>query len=452
MNHCDPAGEGYPPIDFDAINNTKERPEVHTDNAISMDNPDSENVLMNSKGTDQSHGHTNNEFDLSNGVDEFLMSRASTMSFGSNHPEDSFVLSATGLSSEESSINSRYLDPPPPQSRPEGTDETRRSNRPASRMDNNFHTKTRTSNLPRLTVKTRQTMALLSIDPLKDEERTSSRSSTPRTASTEPETPTGEFPDQSNTTPQFRMKGISGVSMSQSSSKDASQYQMRISNKRRHASYAEVEYWERVIIQHGHNTVQAAKGMENLGASLLRCRKFPEALAVYKRAVGVLRTHYGENTLIVAKGLDKIGLSASLCATSENLEWAYIALKEALHIRISYLGPHHCDCVDTLNNIAGVFLQKKEWSSALGIYLDVLTARSVIFGKYHPSIAITASTLGKIYHHLSEFHNALLHYNLALSIYKGRSMNLHSNHPLVAKVYKEMGTIERLMALEEESE
>ncbi len=170
-------------------------------------------------------------------------------------------------------------------------------------------------------------------------------------------------------------------------------------------------------------------------------------MTIYKKAVAVLRKHYGMNSLIVARGLDKIGLSASLCATPTNLDWAYIALKEALSIRISYLGPHHCDCADTLNNIAGVFLQKEEYQTALSIYLDVLTVRAAIFGKNHPSIAITASTLGKIYQHLSDFDNALLHYNLALTIYSGDPMNLNSNHPLVTKVFKQIAAIERLMVL-----
>jgi nephrocystin-3 len=157
------------------------------------------------------------------------------------------------------------------------------------------------------------------------------------------------------------------------------------------------------------------------------------------------------NSLIVARGLDKIGLSASLCATPTNLDWAYIALKEALSIRICYLGPHHCDCADTLNNIAGVFMQKEDYETALGIYLDVLTIRAAIFGKNHPSIAITASTLGKVYQHLSDLDNALIHYNLAVAIYKGEPMNLKASHPLVSKVFKQISAIERLMVLLEEN-
>ena len=154
--------------------------------------------------------------------------------------------------------------------------------------------------------------------------------------------------------------------------------------------------------------------------------------------------HYGEDSLIVARALDKIGLSASLCATPENLEWALIALKEALHIRISYLGPHHCDCADTLNNIAGVCLQKKEWLNARSLYLDVLAIRAAIFGKNHVSIAITAQTLGKIFHHLSDFNNALLHYNLAMSTYRGEPMNLKANHPIIQKLLKAISATERL--------
>lgn len=149
--------------------------------------------------------------------------------------------------------------------------------------------------------------------------------------------------------------------------------------------------------------------------------------------------------MIVARGLDKVGVSASRCGSRKNLDWALVALREALHIRISYLGAHHCDSVDTMNNIAGVFLQKKEWAAARDIYLDVMTVRAAIFGKNHASIAITAQMLGKIFYHLSDFNNALKHYGLALAIYKGEPMCLKANHPLVTKVLKNMASAERLL-------
>jgi len=88
---------------------------------------------------------------------------------------------------------------------------------------------------------------------------------------------------------------------------------------------------------------------------------------------GILSKHFDQKSLIYARALDKMGLAASKCSSQQNLQWALFALNEALYIRLSQLGPHHCDTVDTLNNIAGIFLHMKAWTRAKDLYIDVLT-------------------------------------------------------------------------------
>jgi tetratricopeptide (TPR) repeat protein len=170
-----------------------------------------------------------------------------------------------------------------------------------------------------------------------------------------------------------------------------------------------------------------------------------EALKLYKMTVSIYRDTYGDDSLIVARMLNQVGLSASLSHSTENLEWALLALKEAIHIRLKYLGPHHVDVVDTMNNIAGVFLHKREMEVAKELYADVMLVRAYIFGKDHPSVAVTAQTLGKVYTRLSDFQNAMKHYELALEIYQGEVMKLASSHPLVVKVRDELVRVERIV-------
>lgn len=87
--------------------------------------------------------------------------------------------------------------------------------------------------------------------------------------------------------------------------------------------------------------------------------------------------------------LNQVGLSASLSHSSENLEWALLALKESLHIRIKYLGLHHVDVVDTMNNIAGVYLHKQELEVAKELYTDVMIVRAHILEKIiHPLLSL----------------------------------------------------------------
>jgi tetratricopeptide (TPR) repeat protein len=168
-----------------------------------------------------------------------------------------------------------------------------------------------------------------------------------------------------------------------------------------------------------------------------------EALSWYKKIARIVR-QYPNNRLILSRALDKVGLTASLCTNKQNLQWALIALHESLSIRHSLLGPHHCDVVDTLNNIAGVHLHQREYIQARDAYIEVLTVRSAIFGKRHPSVAVTAATLGKVYTSLSEFDNALRFMYFALRVYKEEPNSLKDSHPVVQKILRNISRTERL--------
>jgi tetratricopeptide (TPR) repeat protein len=444
---------------------------------------------------DETHSNDISFMETSNSRDSSTRSSNSTMSFGSSKEQDSFAfVSHTGLSDDDESFNSRYLDEPrrneqnPRDIHDSNIINSSESNDAISaQMD--MRAATTTSNLPRLTIQTKQTKALLATPTATATSAVATPTNakrqplnSPNTVVTQLETPSSavntsdEFPlptqESLNNTPEIHIPSNlptqlqTSTSQSQSFSMSFSlqempsfdtsflkEKQMSRESKLMQAAYRELEYWDEqlkdIIDLSGHASVQSAQGMMDLGASLLRCRKYPEALTVYKNAVVIWRIRHGEHSLIVAKGLDKIGLAASLCSTKDNLDWAYLALKEALQIRMTYLGPHHCDCVDTLNNIAGVFLQRKELASARDIYLDVLNLRASIFGNYHASIAITAQTLGKIFFQLRDFDNALLHYELSLRIYKSGEMNLKRDHPLVMKVKKHVDLTHRMMIADE---
>lgn len=131
--------------------------------------------------------------------------------------------------------------------------------------------------------------------------------------------------------------------------------------------------------------------------------------------------------------------------TDQNLNWALMALHEALVMRYAHLGPHHCDVVDTLNKIAGIHLHKCDWVEARNAYVEVLTVRAAIFGRNHPSIAVTAQTLGRVYTSLGEFELALKHMELALKLFREKPMSMKDNHPLVVKLLKNITTTSRLM-------
>ena len=257
-------------------------------------------------------------------------SRASTISFGTTYHEDSFAaISNTGLSSAESSINSDYLYTRT-RARRNGS-----SNDEDEKESNLLRVKTTTNVLPRLTVNTKQTMALLPSDDV--DKMAAETSITPRTAATVPETPVpasiddgGEkFPDRNesneyspdsdnrneefpvnndiNFSPKIHMHtdkkslpqsqlpsdlprklqmsheiSIYSTSMTrdQGSTSFSTSFERRRQVKKDHDSrntaHAEMEYWDmqlkEIAIEYGMNSVQAARGLGNLGASLLRCK------------------------------------------------------------------------------------------------------------------------------------------------------------------------------------
>mmetsp|Transcript_8917 Transcript_8917/g.16822 ORF Transcript_8917/g.16822 Transcript_8917/m.16822 type:complete len:539 (+) Transcript_8917:293-1909(+) len=436
--------------------------------------------------------------------------------------QESFVaVSHTGLSDDEVSINSRYLDKP---YHYYGGAEDRQ-------FDNDDHddgigqrkrpvqglgflaSKHTTQTLPRLTMHTRQTKALL----MPDEESTThytrshpreqflplGKKTSPKSVVIQPETPTTatktlntipmtrdsfgeEFPKSfSNSgTPQIKINilehdsfqslsshpSISSATSSSSRKVETSsslvdtsflrEKQNAQENKYLESAFREFEYWnetlDKVIHDSGHESLHAARTMMELGACLLRCKQYSQALQVYKNVVTIYKRHHGQNSLSVAKALDRIGFSATLCGADidtgsgsvgieDHLHVAEESFKEALRIRIHFLGPVHCDCVDTLNNIAGVYLQRKEYKIAKELYAEVLHVRSKIFGIHHASIAITAQMLGKIHYYFKEFENAMLYYDLALRVYRGTNMNLPDSHPLVRKVKKHVAATEKLM-------
>lgn len=133
--------------------------------------------------------------------------------------------------------------------------------------------------------------------------------------------------------------------------------------------------------------------------------------------------------------------------TDKNLNWALIALHEALIIRHAHLGPHHCDVVDTLNKIAGIHLHKRDWVKARDAYIEVLTVRAAIFGRNHPSVAVTAHTLGRVYSSLSEFQLALNYMEIALKLFREKPMSLKDNNPLIVKLLRNIASTGRLKGL-----
>lgn len=100
-------------------------------------------------------------------------------------------------------------------------------------------------------------------------------------------------------------------------------------------------------------------------------------MVVFRKMIGILSRIHDDNSIAFARALDKVGFAASMSTSQQNLDWALLALKEALYLRFVHLGPHHTDTIDSLNNIAGVYLRMKKWAEAKEVYVDILTGEGM---------------------------------------------------------------------------
>ena len=110
-----------------------------------------------------------------------------------------------------------------------------------------------------------------------------------------------------------------------------------------------------------------------------------------------------------------MGLAASV--RNADLDLAEASLVESLRIRRDQLGATHVDTVDSLNNLAGVYLHKGEFHDAVKNYRAVLCRRLQLFGRHHASVAVTARKLGTILDsNLKQVEESLAFFSLAQDI------------------------------------
>jgi len=221
----------------------------------------------------------------------------------------------------------------------------------------------------------------------------------------------------------------------------------------------EIQKWKDYLAEcmrnnlNGGYSIETVDCMYQLSQVYARHECHEEALEILKNVVRIRRSIFGDRHLSVALTLNAVGKTAAYAAKDNKnnadsskagaLDWALLALYEALEIRCEELGPWHLDTADTLNNIAGVYYRKDELKLAEEAYKEVISVRAAVFGKNHPSVAVTFTTLGRIQLRQRSLDDAFLSFNSALNIYRV-GMNLNQNSKLVTRLLKYISRVERL--------
>lgn len=72
-------------------------------------------------------------------------------------------------------------------------------------------------------------------------------------------------------------------------------------------------------------------------------------------------------------------------------------LTRSLEMRQRVLGPDHPDCAQSLNNLAALHSERKEYESAEELYERALDIRKRALAPDHPSLAYTLKHLAMLY-------------------------------------------------------
>jgi tetratricopeptide (TPR) repeat protein len=231
----------------------------------------------------------------------------------------------------------------------------------------------------------------------------------------------------------------------------------------------EVRYWKRRLDHatkhHGRVHPQTAEASFNLGHAQLRCLHYDPALENLTHAHAIWRSlHRGDRLhLSVGRALDGMGLCLLRSSTkqrprqqkqrqqgdrrrrqrTDSLREAQRLLEQAFAIRCHHLGVWHVDTVETYNRLASVRLHLGDVAGACHAYQEVFHVRRAIFGRSHPSVAISAHSVANCHYRLGSVPQSLQWYQRALDVYE--AMGLAYRHPAVARLLKDRSRLEQYL-------
>ena len=190
--------------------------------------------------------------------------------------------------------------------------------------------------------------------------------------------------------------------------------------------------------------MQVADGLLLLGNAHLSCRDYKKAIGVFHSALKIYRTWHGRWSVTAAKALDRIGYTTCRHSwTAANLDKARNALDEAFRIRYETMGPLHPDTVETLNNLAGVYLHSGNHKEAYEAYYEIMMARKAVFGPDHPGVAAASHALGNVCIKLAQLRKASACFVEASRIY--RMLQVKPENPTMQKLSRDVAALNRIL-------
>lgn len=110
------------------------------------------------------------------------------------------------------------------------------------------------------------------------------------------------------------------------------------------------------------------------------------------------RTTWSKPTVFTTgMGHGRVALNMSKMATLVFSSAAKVFLSRSLEMRQRVLGPDHSDCAQSLNNLAALHTERREYETAEDMYEKALDIRKRALSPDHPSLAYTLKHLAMLY-------------------------------------------------------
>lgn len=227
--------------------------------------------------------------------------------------------------------------------------------------------------------------------------------------------------------------------------------------------------------QHGPQSEEVAKVLNNLGVVCNELGEFSKALDHLQRALDIRLAVLGEENALTATTYENLGNTyldsgdpnkaleyfqkafdinqkvldsddPALTVSYNDLGNAFYSLgdygkaleylEKALEIQTKIYSGGHLHTAATLNNIGMLLSDKGDYQAALDNYFKALAIQEKIVGPGHPDIAISYNNIGSVYYYTGDFSKALEYFRKALDI---RVAAFGEKHPSVGESYSNTG-------------
>lgn len=169
----------------------------------------------------------------------------------------------------------------------------------------------------------------------------------------------------------------------------------------------------------GENHPKIAIGYNNISIVYSEMGKLREAISYMKRSIQIKKRVIGEINEDVAIGYQNLG---ALYFDIEEYDRAIEYYQQALALHQQIFDGAHPEIANTYANLGEAFTRMQKYEKALSYLEKDLQMNLQLLGSRHPFIADTHTKMGNIQHSQGAYRSALSHYNQAISILTGSSL------------------------------